>query len=100
MKIFLIAYDLKKVGKNYNELYSEIKSLGDWHHPLESTWFVAIPQPFVTADDVCQKLRLVIDENDNIVVFDVTSRDRQGWAPKSLWGWLKKKESRNHQLHP
>ncbi|MBR4996621.1 MAG: hypothetical protein IKY84_01940 [Bacteroidaceae bacterium] len=92
MKIFLIAYDLKKVGRNYNELYSEIKSLGDWHHPLESVWFVAIDEMFVTANEIYEKLHPVIDDNDNIIVYDVTSQDRQGWAPKSLWSWLKEKE--------
>ena len=38
--IVLITYDLKQPGRNYSDLYETIKSLGDWQHPLESTWFV------------------------------------------------------------
>lgn len=89
MKTFLITYDLKKVGQNYSELYNAIKSLGDWQHPMESVWLVAVDSQFVFANDLYDKVKETIDENDSLFVVDITSQDRQGWMPKSLWEWLK-----------
>lgn len=37
---FIISYDLKGGGSDYTELYEAIKSVGEWQHPLESTWVV------------------------------------------------------------
>lgn len=40
----LISYDLKQPGRNYDDLYEAIKTLGDWWHCLESVWIVKSPK--------------------------------------------------------
>ena len=54
--VYLITYDLKTPGKDYNTLYDEIKSIGENYHPLESTWFV---KSSLTANRLSTKLRVV-----------------------------------------
>ena len=87
-KIFLIAYDLKIPGQDYTKLYEGIKGLGEWFHPLESTWFVKINTPITTATDLNNKLHVLMDKNDSLFVVDITDQDRQGWMPKSFWDWV------------
>lgn len=88
MQIFLITYDLKQIGQNYSGLYNTIKELGDWRHPMESVWFVAINSHLINSTDIYEKLRMTVDKNDSIFVVNVTKSDKQGWVPKSLWEWF------------
>ncbi len=87
--VYLITYDLKTPGKDYNLLYDTIKSIGDNFHPLESTWFVKSSLP---ANSLYTTLRNVIDENDSLFFFFFTKQGRQGWIPKTAWEWLTKNE--------
>lgn len=87
-KFFLITYDLKKPGQNYNELYDAIKSCGEWQHPLESTWVVKMGS-LITANDLYNHLRPKIDDGDFLFIVDITNQDRQGWMVKSFWEWIK-----------
>lgn len=88
MKKFLITYDLRKAGKNYNDLYQAIKDLGDWQHPLESTWVVRSNS---TANVIFNKLFATMDQNDSLFVIAVESiQEHQGWLPKSFWEWFNK----------
>lgn len=87
--VYLITYDLKTPGKEYNTLYDEIKSIGENYHPLESTWFV---KSSLSATNLSTKLRSVIDENDSLFVVKISKQDRQGWLPKTAWEWLKTNE--------
>ena len=41
MDLYIISYDLKTPGRDYTSLYNAIKDLGEWQHPLESTWVVS-----------------------------------------------------------
>ena len=84
--IVLITYDLKQPGRNYTDLYEAIKSLGDWQHPLESTWFVHVPDNTIL-DDIVEKLKASADKNDFFFAVEITKR-YQGWLPKSFWTWI------------
>lgn len=64
--IVLITYDLKQPGRNYTDLYEAIKSLGDWQHPLESTWFVYVPDN-TNLDDIVEKLKASACQRDRLV---------------------------------
>ena len=88
-KVFLITYDLRKPGQSYVELYEAIKSVGDWQHPLESTWIVKVNNNFTSAENIYDKLRPKIDDNDLLFIVDITEQDRQGWLSKTVWTWLK-----------
>lgn len=88
-KIFLITYDLKKPGQNYNEFYETIKGCGEWQHPLESTWVVKVGSNY-SSNDIYNQLRPRIDDGDLMFVVDITDQDRQGWLAKTFWEWIKK----------
>lgn len=87
-KTFLVTYDLKKPGQNYSDLYDAIKNLGEWQHPLESTWAIKTGTS-VSADTLYERLRPYIDDNDFLFIVEITGQDRQGWLAKSFWTWLK-----------
>lgn len=88
-KCFLITYDLKKPGQNYNELYEAIKGCGEWQHPLESTWVVKVGSG-ISANEIYNHLRPNIDDGDFLFIVDITSREWQGWMVKSFWEWINK----------
>ena len=84
--IVLITYDLKQPGRNYSDLYETIKSLGDWQHPLESTWFVHM-ENHADLNSVVEKLKASADKNDFFYAVEITGNS-QGWLPKSFWTWI------------
>lgn len=85
--LYLISYDLKSADKNYNGLYNAIKGLGSkWWHYLDSTWFVVTNN---TIDQSSEILRREIDNNDSILILDVTGYNAaNGWLPSKAWEWL------------
>lgn len=89
-KTFLITYDLRKPGQSYSELYEVIKNVGEWQHPLESTWTVRVNSNYTSAQDIYKILRPKIDDNDSLFIVEITKQDRQGWLTKTFWEWLKK----------
>ena len=40
MTSMIIEYDLRSPGRNYDELYKEIRSYDVWARITESTWFI------------------------------------------------------------
>lgn len=88
-KIFLITYDLKHPERNYSELYEAIKNLGEWRHPLESTWVVKTPEDETSSSIIYKKLRDKMAYNDGMLVIRINNKeDYQGWLPKSFWDWF------------
>ena len=86
-----INYDLKKPGRNYEELYTAIKSCGVWWHYLGSTWLL---DTSLTAKQVWDRLSPHIDTNDRVLVIGVT-QDYEGWLTSEAWEWL---NSRRHKM--
>ena len=85
--LYLITYDLKNPGKNYNELYDGIKQLGRaWWHYMDSVWLI---QTQLSVDDCNNNLRPFMDNNDYIFVVDITNQARQGWLPEKAWNWIR-----------
>lgn len=89
MNTILIGYDLNKAGRDYEKLVENIKSLGAWWHHLDSTWLVRTSRTVVEVRDA---LMPHIDTNDELLVIDVTGRDR-AWTGFSASGgtWLREK---------
>ena len=65
MKSYLITYDLRKPGQNYDELYKAIKAIGSWWHCLESNWIV---KSNLSAVQIRDKVSPHIDKNDKLLV--------------------------------
>lgn len=65
MNCFIISYDLCSPDRNYNQLYSAIKSYGTWGRLTESTWAIVTNSTAVQIRDFLMKF---IDNNDRLVV--------------------------------
>ena len=89
MNTLIITYDLNRPGQNYSDLYKKIKSLGDWKHPLESTWIVKTTMTDVQVRD---SLKSAIDNNDKLLIVD--RRGNLAWSgiDAEFSNWLKSKE--------
>jgi hypothetical protein len=75
MNLLLIGYDLNKTGQNYDGLIAMIKNTDDWWHGLDSTWIV---KTTMTPEIMRNQLQNQIDENDEILVIDITG-DAAAW---------------------
>ena len=85
MKVFLISYDLKKPGRNYDDLYKKIKSFGKWYHCLESVWIIKTSS---TLQKVSDELVNQIDDNDRLLVVEIKN-NYSGWMPRKFWNWMR-----------
>jgi hypothetical protein len=86
-KAVLISYDLNKPGQDYDDLIEKIKSLGTWWHNLDSTWIVKTSQPAKTVRDT---LKPLLDENDELLVVDITGTSAAWWGFNERGSkWLK-----------
>lgn len=88
MRYILISYDLKQPERNYSELYDAIKSLGEWKHPMESVWVVKL-ETDIKLNQIRERLREKMDDNDSIFVVDVTNSPYSGWMSSSFWKWFR-----------
>ncbi len=86
MDSYLVSYDLRKPGRNYDELYDELKSFANWAHPLESLWVVVSEQ---SSTQIRDRLWRWLDENDGLLV--VKSSNSGAWIGLSqkVSEWLK-----------
>jgi len=82
--VYHISYDLNKPGQNYNELYSEIKSLGSWCHPADSTWYV---DTNLSATQIRDRLDAV-DATDSLIVSRASAPAAWIGLPNDVSDWL------------
>ena len=69
MTSMIIEYDLRSPGRNYDELYKEIRSYDVWARITESTWFIKTGESCAQVRD---KLLSHMDDNDRIFVATLT----------------------------
>ena len=62
---FIIMYDLRAPGRNYEQLYQAIKSYGTWGKLTESSWAIVSDQ---TVENIRNFLLNFIDSNDRLMV--------------------------------
>lgn len=84
MKAYLISYDLKAPGRNYEGLYEAIRNSGNWWHFLESCWIVATTE---SSAQIWARLASKIDETDRLIIIEVR-RESYGWLPREAWDWI------------
>lgn len=99
MKFYAIIYDLRQPGRRYDELYDAIKSVagdGNWQHPMESFWVLAISDYLCLddANDIYNRLREYIDSSDSLIVCRMDMADNQGWMPNRFWNWIKEQKNK------
>lgn len=83
----LISYDLINPSQKYEKLYEAIKAEANGYLPvLDSAWLIGSSS---TVDQVTDRLRAAaLDDDDQILVIDVTRAARAGWLAKSKWEWI------------
>lgn len=65
----IITYDLRKPGRNYDDLYDAIRAYNIWAKIAESVWFISTQD---TCAAVRDKLSKTVDANDIIFVGELT----------------------------
>lgn len=83
--IYIITYDLRKVGQNYDSLYEKIKSLGQVIHPLQNLWILDTGYNITVVRD---QLKTTVDSNDLIFVAQLHKGDYSAWMSQEAHTWL------------
>ena len=86
MYLYLISYDLRMPGRNYEGVSTMLKSALSWWHYLDSTWII---RTSLTIEEWNNKLITQIDANDSLLIIDVTGKARNGWLNKKAWEWIR-----------
>ncbi|MDP3955907.1 MAG: hypothetical protein Q8Q18_01535 [bacterium] len=87
MNYYIISYRLHQVGKNYEQLYTAIRSLtGTYWHNTTSSWIV---NSSLSAKKIFEHLNPFIDNNDELVVFKLEGSYYGQLNPDDL-KWLDK----------
>ena len=77
MAIFLVSYDLRSPGRNYQPLYDALGGVPHCH-ALESAWLIDVAQ---TRHEIRDVLQGAVDANDILLVTRVL---QDGWASYNL----------------
>jgi hypothetical protein len=67
MRSYILSYDLRKPGRNYENLIAAIQKYAQWAKPLESVWIIKANQ---TASEVRDNLSQHLDPNDGLIVVE------------------------------
>ena len=65
----IITYDLRKAGRNYDELYKYLRSYNNLIAITESVWCVSTTK---TCSEIRNELCAITDSNDGIFVAELT----------------------------
>lgn len=85
MACYIVSYDLRNPGRNYEDLYERLKSYRKWAKLTESTWAIVTEN---SAVEVRDHLKYVLDENDRIFV--IKSAGVAAWSNSICRNeWLK-----------
>lgn len=83
--VYIITYDLRKVGQNYDALYEKIKSLGHAIHPLQNLWILDTGFNITVVRD---QLKTTVDSNDSIFVAQLYKGSYSAWMSQEAHTWL------------
>ena len=86
--VYQVSYELRTQDKDYTELYDFLeKELGICAiHVLRDTWWVDIRDKGI--NDICDKIRSHMGENDVFFVSLVSKDSTNGWLASSSWKWF------------
>jgi CRISPR/Cas system-associated endoribonuclease Cas2 len=84
--LYLVTYDLNKPKQDYEKLFSALKHTETWWHHLDSTWLVKSSE---TIEDFANRIKKEIDQNDSLLIVEITKDSYKGWLTQKAWDWLK-----------
>lgn len=85
MNTILVSYDLNAPGKDYTKLLEHLRSYGNRSKPLKSLWLI---RTALTAAQVFDAAKPHLDQNDYILVIDVTGRAHKGILSAANVNWI------------
>jgi len=91
MNTILISYDLiqPETSNDYKRLIDQIKSYSFWCKPLRSFWLIKTNDSPATVRD---NLKKYIDNNDNLLVMNITGASWGSYnLDSSVTQWMKTK---------
>lgn len=93
--MILLSIDLKGVSSEYKDFFEKIQMIGGGGDGvlriLDSTWVL---NTTLTADEISDALKGLVQQGDRFIAVDMTSRDnRQGWLTKAMWDWMSSKST-------
>ncbi len=78
MALYLITYDLRKPGRNYDDLYKLLRDTWTAKPIAESVWLAELNGPAAAIRDIVLG---AVDANDRILAIEVTSS--ADWAARN-----------------
>lgn len=85
-KVYIVSYDLKNPGQNYEKLLALIKSYGKWARLGGSAYLVVSTQ---TAVQIRDNLKLALDSNDQLFVGTLTLPAAWAGMPDEVSNWIR-----------
>lgn len=86
MARYIVTYDLRQPGRNYDDLYARIKSYPKWARLTESSWGIVSSE---TSSDIRDHLAEAVDENDKLLVGVLGRPSAWYGLSKSISDWIK-----------
>jgi hypothetical protein len=87
MPSYVVAYDLHKVGQNYECLIKKLKTYDTHWHVQQSVWIVISNQ---TSAQIRDFLTPCLDSNDKLIVARLSGEAAWYGYADSITQWLKK----------
>ena len=83
MTFYLISYDLRHPGQNYDAVERAILRLDkNAEKVLRSQWVVNVDDK-IDVSTICRRVRRVMDKNDRLLVIGLDRVDLEAWNPIS-----------------
>lgn len=88
MAIYMVGYDLNKLGQNYNAIIKALEAYSYWHC-LDSTWLTISNE---SAKQIADKLGAFMDSNDELLVLEIPQRAAAAWVgfDEECSSWLER----------
>lgn len=85
--VYLITYDLKSSGQNYDDVIQSIKdaSIGTWCTYWKSSFLL---KSNLTANQISEKITPFLDANDSLIIVEVRPSNYQGWLSQEQWDFI------------
>ena len=89
MAVYMITYDLNSTGQKYDEVIKAIKaaSTGVWCTFWKSSYLI---KSNLTANQVSDKIKPHLDQNDRMIIVEVKNTNYQGWLKSEDWDYINK----------
>lgn len=84
--VYIVAYDLRKPDRNYDDLIKELTSFGIWWHQSGSVWLIVTSK---TTAEVRDYLMQFIDSNDKLFVSQIQNNWAAAGFTEDEYRWMK-----------